>query len=73
MRLLLLYPEYSYGNQDYLCREETVLWEKLKSYRTSVPHRNKSPVFGNTDVGSKQTSKEQQQKKAVGMGGCLIF
>lgn len=34
----------------------------LKSYQISVPHRNKSLVFGSTDVGKKQTSDEQNLK-----------
>lgn len=40
----------------------------LKSYQISVPHRNKSLVFGDADVVRKQTSDEQKKRKVVGMG-----
>lgn len=41
----------------------------LESYQISVPHRNKSLVFGNTGVGKIQASDEQKKKKVVGIGG----
>lgn len=44
----------------------------VKSYQISVPHRNKSLVFGDTDVGRKQTSDEQKGKKS-GKDGEIIL
>lgn len=35
----------------------------VKSYQISVPHRNKSLIFGDTDVGRKEASDEQKKKK----------
>lgn len=40
----------------------------VKIYQISLPHKNKSLVFGDADVGKKQTSDEQKKKKVVGMG-----
>lgn len=40
----------------------------VKCYQISLPHKNKSLVFGDTDIENKQTSDEQKKKKVVGMG-----
>lgn len=49
------------------------LWKtSMLYYRISVPHRNKSLVFGDTDVGKKQASEEQKKKSCRDKGDHIL-